>query len=299
MIQFVLLVLFVNGISEVIGQVPACKINNNCDCCNSNPIDGTREPSDICDYNYTTNSPGICKYGCKDGYHGGRCWNRCPVSCTRCAFYFGSSNICYLCADGYYNGTGVTNCSTPCPANCEQKQCDKTTGKCLHGCVNNNWSGGKCNKKCPVNCMDDTCDREDGTCIYGCKVGYYGETCNKTCPDNCLNNVCGQHNGICNNCTVGYYSKSCDLTCSKECILNNCKQETGTCTYQCHCDNAPQSSCYTGEIVGGTIAGFTVITVLLHVVWCLCRRNKNSSIPVTSVYENENEAYDDLHITGH
>ncbi|KAL4216314.1 hypothetical protein ACF0H5_024040 [Mactra antiquata] len=518
------------------------------------------EQETICNYNYTTTSPGKCKYGCKDGYFGGRCWNKCPEYCTICtrefAFLVHPENYqkCYLCTDGYYNGTGITNCSTPCPVNCAENQCNKTTGDCLQGCKYN-WTGEKCTicpednncnvqcpsnckngscynngtctdgcaddaftgtrcnqcivgkygvnceEDCPKNCIGDVCNRDDGTCAYGCistyggdkcgicassyygtncykrcynclnglcdrvtgrctdcvngkygelcdklcstgcknsvcdrntavcaqgcksgysgdeccvknngcekcdtmttcskcktgtfgnacgrtchmncigacdkntgkcetcnegkfygekcekqcssncldgkcakehglcyscENGYYGNTCGSACPNNCffmepvaramgcvllvksdtmvlhncLNNVCGQHDGICNNCTVGYYSKSCDLTCSKDCILNYCIQETGACTYQCHMENAPQSSGYSGEIVGGIIAGFTVMTIVSHVLCFLWRRrrtqdsNKETSIPVNPTYGNDNynhTGYEDLQITG-
>ncbi|KAL4216313.1 hypothetical protein ACF0H5_024039 [Mactra antiquata] len=239
-----------------IAEDPACKTAGNCDCCSSNPTNGSREMMDICNQTYNINYRWYCTYGCKDGYYGRRCYNNCPSYCTRCAHEFGYSGhqdyqICYLCADGYYNGTGVTNCSTPCPSNCAENQCDKTTGDCLHGCASNNWSGDKCNvcsdtwygidctTPCPSKCKDRKCD-SNGSCTLGCadvnftgqqcdqcRAGKYGDNCQVNCPENCKNELCDRDNGACRDgCNGNFFGARCDMClphyygmdCEKACL---------------------------------------------------------------------------------
>ncbi|KAL4216371.1 hypothetical protein ACF0H5_024098 [Mactra antiquata] len=256
MSSFILFVLVVCGIEKGIAQRLDCKTN--CACCLSNPEDESRDLTDICSYDYNTNTQNRCTYGCKDGYFGGRCWEICPVYCTMCAREFRNYatydyEICYLCADGYYNGTGVTNCSTPCPATCAQNQCDKTTGNCLRGCTSYNWSGDKCNvcadtwygsnctSPCPTKCTDRKCD-SNGDCATGCaddnftgpqcdqcRVGQYGDNCHINCPENCKNELCDRDNGKCiHGCEGNFVGNRCDM-CVTHYYGINCKEECHNC----------------------------------------------------------------------
>ncbi|KAL4216291.1 Protein tyrosine phosphatase [Mactra antiquata] len=265
MFLLTLIVLFVCGISSGIAQDLDCRTN--CACCNSNPDTGSRELPDICNSQIGN---WACTYGCKDGYYGGKCYNKCPEYCTRCAREFGASHhqdyqICYICAEGYYNGTWITNCSTPCPTNCAENQCDKTTGNCLHGCKSNKWSGDKCkfcadtwygyncNTPCPSNCKDRLC-HDNGSCSNGCsderfiglqcnqcRVGKTGDNCDEICPVNCLGDVCGRNDGTCTNgckgnfrgdrcdmCAENYYGSNCDEICNN-CLNGLCDRSTGIC----------------------------------------------------------------------
>ncbi|KAL4216315.1 hypothetical protein ACF0H5_024041 [Mactra antiquata] len=258
MLCLTLLFLIVCGINKGIAEDSFCRTDNTCDCCNSNPTDGSRELSDICNRQSLLWK---CTYGCKDGFYGGKCFNKCPEYCTRCALDFGNIKsddfqICYLCADGYYNGTGVTNCSTPCPTNCAENQCGKTTGNCLKGCTSNNWSGDKCNvcadtwygNNCDMNCSDNChgnlCHMVDGKCMNGCegnfagdrcemcKTNYYGINCDKSCT-NCLNGICDRSTGICSDCDIGSFGDFCDNHCSLGCKSFVCDRYDATCSEGC------------------------------------------------------------------
>ncbi|KAL4216294.1 Protein tyrosine phosphatase [Mactra antiquata] len=231
---------------------------DSCNCCNSNPDDKLRELGDICDNKHGSNW--ICKYGCIEGYWGGKCWHDCPNSCSTCHRDYRNNRICYSCAEGYYNGTDVTNCSTPCPPNCAGNQCNKTSGNCLQDCTSNNWSGEKCSvcadtwygnncdKPCPTNCTDSKCytigDGNDWNCTYGCKDGYYGGRCLVECPTTCTRCDRKYHdNQICYLCADGYYGTSCKTNCSINCQQNQCNKTTGNCLHGCKSNNWRGDKC--------------------------------------------------------
>ncbi|KAL4216317.1 hypothetical protein ACF0H5_024043 [Mactra antiquata] len=280
MLHLTLVLLIVCRMGKGVAQVPNCKTENTCDCCKSNPNDESRRLSDIC--NNQQGSSWSCKYGCKDGYWGNKCWNYCPGSCISCPQNYESNKVCNVCDDGYYG----TICATHCPANCADNQCDKTTGTCLQGCASTNWAGKKCNvcadtwygincdSPCPRNCNNGEC-KENGDCTDGCSAerftgmqcdqcitGRYGVDCNKTCPENCNDSMCTREDGNCLNgckgnfagerctrCKTERYGTMCRNTCPDNCVNKLCDEKDGICLkcitgfYGKSCDLACSPNC--------------------------------------------------------
>ncbi|KAL4216316.1 hypothetical protein ACF0H5_024042 [Mactra antiquata] len=135
MLWFTLLVLIMCGIRIGIAEDPACKTENTCDCCNSNPINGSTEQSDIC--NKTAGDIWKCTYGCKDGYWGYKCFHYCPTSCISCAVEYGTAGHqdrykCYTCTNGCRAHFAGDRCNE-CVAEYYGTNCDKTCSNCLNG----------------------------------------------------------------------------------------------------------------------------------------------------------------------
>ena len=156
--------------------------------------------------------------------------------------------------------------------------CNKTTGYCESGCLNE-WYGPRCMKRClDANCQ--TCDITTGTCST-CKPTFYGLTCNKTCSSFCAPGTdgrvrCNRTTGYCSavKCLDGYYLEDCAKSCNEKCgsdFNNNrpCDILTGRCTYDCvpgwygdSCDRPCSGNCVdnscdrTGYCISGCKTGF-------------------------------------------
>uniref|UniRef100_A0A8W8NSV0 EGF-like domain-containing protein n=1 Tax=Magallana gigas TaxID=29159 RepID=A0A8W8NSV0_MAGGI len=162
---------------------------------------------------------GQCPRGCASGFQGDLCVeSRSEFRNTTLAW--STYNGCLKL--GYYG----ENCSTPCPENCENGDCDIVDGTCI-SCVPG-YKGSMCNKACEgkygMNCSKvcgacyekEQCDYKNGTCPSGCEDGYNGRQC-KT---------------VCNNNT---YGPNCSMTCG-HCIYlygEKCNHVTGQCPRGC------------------------------------------------------------------
>ncbi|XP_052694343.1 protein draper-like, partial [Crassostrea angulata] len=113
---------------------------------------------------------------------------------------------------GYYG----ENCSTPCPENCENGDCDIVDGTCI-SCVPG-YKGSMCNKACEgkygMNCSKvcgacyekEQCDYKNGTCPSGCEDGYKGKQCKTVCNNNTYGPNCSRTCGHC----VYLYGEKCN-----------------------------------------------------------------------------------------
>ncbi|XP_061170684.1 cell death abnormality protein 1-like [Saccostrea echinata] len=143
--------------------------------------------------------------------------------------------------EGYSNGNLYTEL-------CEVK---------IQGCSSSGVYGSNCSIPCPINCQEQRCNIVNGTCL-GCVPGYVGQTCKDECnngtygPDcihncsgHCLNGTtCNKENGFCElSCNPGYagelycpkgsFGQNCEEHCSINCISGICDHITGTCVEGC------------------------------------------------------------------
>ncbi|XP_071171501.1 uncharacterized protein [Mytilus edulis] len=127
------------------------------------------------------------------------------------------------------NGCGVgfygTECTSECPTDCVDGQCDPVTGDCRYGCVDG-YFGPKCEQDCenditgcidvcPVNCASQACDLF-GACREGCQAGWQGTDCTSQCG-------------------AGFYGENCETRCF--CDHGACDSQNGSC---------PDSMCLEG-----------------------------------------------------
>ncbi|XP_062600098.1 receptor-type tyrosine-protein phosphatase alpha-like [Saccostrea cucullata] len=166
-----------------------------------------------------------------------------------------------------------SDCSRPCPSNCQEQRCDIVNGSCL-GCKPG-WTGEFCSQPCKTgfygvackdacswNCASNvTCNNVNGYCGNGCVAGWLGNKCDQACADgkygvNCFlrcsgncrqNKPCNRFTGYCNGgciagyadlycnkeCLFGLYGENCSKTCSTNCKAGGCHHVTGNCKSGC------------------------------------------------------------------
>ncbi|XP_052768222.1 multiple epidermal growth factor-like domains protein 6 [Mya arenaria] len=167
--------------------------------------------SEECLNGICNSSSGICK-DCKPGYFGEFCEKSCSNECLK-GICDSSSGICKDCTRTY-----LESCSLRCGQGCRQRngfpQCDRQSGKCLHGCYLT--YGSHCNETCS-NCKSLSsvvpCDI-DGVCLIGCESDYWDKKCSSKCSANCQGdehgNRCNSSTGECiNGCTHGWSGRFC------------------------------------------------------------------------------------------
>ncbi|WAR17228.1 SREC-like protein, partial [Mya arenaria] len=180
-----------------------CDLLKDCSCCSGTSCDAFKQ----------------CPNGCKEGYTGLDCKNRCrqrDVTETATRFY-------------------GSNCLRSCPKSCKNDVCDIKTGFCSDGCKDNfrgdtctecrNGNYGiNCEQTCPPKCLNETCDQISGLCDLGCQSGFSGDRC---CVgnENCLQ--C-ENNGNCLTCKAGFYD-DCSKQCIGHCTSVGCNMLTGHC----------------------------------------------------------------------
>ncbi|XP_071118712.1 pro-epidermal growth factor-like [Haliotis cracherodii] len=119
------------------------------------------------------------------------------------------------CADGRY-GAGCTSVCGRCAGGVFL--CEKTTGKCLGGCV----AGYKGN-----------------LCTQDCGEGHYGSNCQHRCGHCKSNQPCNSTSGVCHGgCSVGWRGSTCDLKCSQGTYGEGCSRQCGYCVRGDVCDAA-------------------------------------------------------------
>lgn len=160
----------------------------------------------------------------------------CPVNCTSCL----SESFCTSCQDGNYG----ESCLFLCSFNCNNNQCNKSTGLCLY-CAEGFFLKNQSCLKCPENCR--TCASE--VFCYACITGYKGYTCTEVCSNCKPNTECDQDSGYCiEECYDGLSGNNCDQVCASNCT--SCRRDNiNSCTtcapdrYGIHCDNTCSSTC--------------------------------------------------------
>lgn len=218
------------------------------------------------------NKNGDCLSGCKSGWFGQRCDQKCKndngepsceqpcgPNCITCGTETNGVS-CTKCKPGYYANNGLCQ---KCSSTCKNSMCEGTTAQCLEGCEKG-WKGILCNipedgTKLPItgcegSCL--TCNLETKKCS-SCIAGMWGENCQQKCPSRCT--LCEQRTGqcmivcskycnkisqnfpSCNNvtgacvqgCEDGWYGEQCQNKCALNCINGVCDQELGHCSYGC------------------------------------------------------------------
>ncbi|XP_048255155.1 scavenger receptor class F member 1-like [Haliotis rufescens] len=167
---------------------------------------------------------GVCKKDCSAI---NVCGDKCLPGCKICNDTLGK---CQECANNFMG----ENCETPCSDNCRSicstqnclSQCDRDTGRCLHGCKPGSW-GERCADLCSPRCLDQNCNQISGQCVQ-CIRGYHGSKCHLPCV-NCKESGCLKTTGICKNCDAGYYGLTCTQTCLN-CSSDVCDRISGLCS---------------------------------------------------------------------
>ncbi|BFZ21550.1 hypothetical protein BsWGS_24590 [Bradybaena similaris] len=215
---------------------------------------------------------GTCLSGCRSGYRGLTCTERCAP------------------------GSFGPGCQSPCSQFCVRDNdpgthfCDHTNGTCLHGCLSG-YQGPGCTQRCApgsfgpgckspcsqfcVRVNDSEthfCDHINGTCLHGCLSGYHGPGCTQRCAHGsfgpgcqspcsqfCVRvndsetHFCDHINGTClhgclsgyhgpgctQRCAHGSFGPGCQSPCSQFCVRDNdsethfCDHINGTCLHGC------------------------------------------------------------------
>ena len=170
----------------------------------------TRCP-DTCASGTTCNrESGSCDYGCRDGLSGSRCDQKCNSRCAQCAQY--NKDFCNTCKLWFYGNICEHSCSVNCKELGDEQICDKSTGRCLHGCKDA-FSGSNCSISCNEGCKGQLCDGISGQCLNGCERGHWGITCSATCSAGCRDQDCNSTIGFCQaGCKDGFEGAFCEAS---------------------------------------------------------------------------------------
>ncbi|XP_067678260.1 multiple epidermal growth factor-like domains protein 6 [Haliotis asinina] len=144
----------------------------------------------------------VCTQGCKDGFAGASCKEKCSGSCATCERY--DVLRCKVCACCMYGSECQYNCSETCN-NSSCPVCDNR-GSCLHGCMEGTW-GKQCKGRCSNNCI--ACDGGKEECT-GCRKGLYGKKCSERCSG-CQDEECHQNGKCINGCKHGLRGPKCNI----------------------------------------------------------------------------------------
>ncbi|WAQ94391.1 TENX-like protein, partial [Mya arenaria] len=172
--------------------------------------------------NVSCDIDGVCQSGCENGYWGKKCNTKCSANCLalerQCESKISTTEGCLgRCTPGYFGKFCRHNCSE----NCLNGICNKSTGICKE-CTRTFLEN--CSQQCGPGCRGrenfPQCDRQSGKCLHGCYLYHYGQYCNKTCK-NCKGNtfnVSCDIDGECQSgCENGYWGKKCNTKCSANC----------------------------------------------------------------------------------
>ena len=169
--------------------------------------------------------------GCKAGFYGVTCEQRCSGVHEGCLVCTGDSIVnfdCTECVENYY--PGGRNVCQPCPVNCRVGSwpyCSPMTGHCNNGCARSLFWGQHCQNNCS-GCKNNLCDSLSG-CVDGCLDGYYltstdHESHCDLCPHNCVSCF---DTGHCDSCKSGFHGNYCQYSCkSRDSSCNECTGNT-------------------------------------------------------------------------
>ncbi|XP_071117598.1 multiple epidermal growth factor-like domains protein 10 isoform X1 [Haliotis cracherodii] len=193
---------------------------------------------------------GTCVEGCKAGWNGTDCIQKCVNS-------YGEGCV-HLCSSRRCSGTS---------------SCNHVTGDCENGCIPG-WKHIDCTEPCVqgveygAGCVGNcsarmckggnvTCPRDTGRCESGCQPGWKGEDCTtacvqdveygEVCVGNCSARMCKGGNVTCprdtgqceSGCQSGWKGEDCTQACIQglqygagcldNCTTRMCEGGTGTC----------------------------------------------------------------------
>ena len=219
-------------------------------------------------------SSGTCWYGCKPGWTGNQCTQKCTINkCVECYTFSNATEICDKCEYGFYGD----KCEKQCNTHCMMSRCN-SAGDCVFGC-RAHWTGQKCDQQfcnfefceecgfsstyaipiCArciegmfysyeqnacVNCSSQCiggqkqCNTSTGVCLHGCEKGVYGTNCDRECKiancDQCVLAYSAIGVAKCGTCAEGYYpgNMAC-VPCSGHCVEGKCNGSTGHCVDGC------------------------------------------------------------------
>ncbi|XP_061185159.1 multiple epidermal growth factor-like domains protein 10 [Saccostrea echinata] len=135
----------------------------------------------------------------------------------------------------------------------------------VQGCSKVGVYGSNCSTPCPINCQDGSCNIVNGSCL-GCAPGYIGQNCKdecvwgrhgtdckRHCSGHCKGNIsCNHVTGICDGgCAAGWMGKQCDQHCLKGFFGQKCEEHCSTNCINRICDHI------TGACVKGCLKGYT------------------------------------------
>ena len=166
------------------------------------------------------------KCDCKKRFYGETCNEECDKHCENCNDENGE---CYECESGYYVDLNDKKICNQCPQNCDGECPNGICNKCKDGLY-----GDICDKDCPEKCENKRCEKETGKC--DCINHYSRETFCTECQysydiktecQECLNKydkrydciICETNYDITSACTKCRNHYSLDSNCEK-CIGN-------------------------------------------------------------------------------
>ncbi|XP_053394200.1 cell death abnormality protein 1-like isoform X2 [Mercenaria mercenaria] len=155
----------------------------------------------------------------------------------------------FVCPAGSYSSTYSDKCRRKC-STCNQVYdiCDWKTGRCLHGCFNNNFYGAMC-KQCPQNCVGGC--NENGHCNT-CPSDRHGKTCEQLCDEKCQSGTCTRNTGICV-CKDEYYWSDHDKRCVN--CSDGCKKDCDASSGSCICRDGYYGSMCTSHCMDRCLNG--------------------------------------------
>ncbi|KAK3090026.1 hypothetical protein FSP39_008627 [Pinctada imbricata] len=125
---------------------------------------------------------GLCNSNsCRPGFYGDG--NKCDKNCSTTCGSDGSCDVVNgTCSNGCKSGFSGETCEDKCPENCIA--CDQVSKNCTdHGC-NVGFHDRFCSSECPENCGGKReCGITDGLCLNGCKDGWEGSVCMEQATD--------------------------------------------------------------------------------------------------------------------
>ncbi|XP_048256440.1 receptor-type tyrosine-protein phosphatase alpha-like isoform X2 [Haliotis rufescens] len=204
---------------------------------------------------------GQCVGGCRTGWNGTDCTQKCMST-----YGDDCANMC-----------SARNCS-----GASSSVCDHVTGMCDKGC-SPGWKDTDCTKECVQgleygsgcvgNCSarkctggSGTCPKDAGRCDSGCQLGWQGEDCARVC-------------------SLGTFGVNCTGKCGQCLDISKCHHENGSCLTGCsegwtnHTCTQKQVDASTSDVgvIAGSVAAVIIVASIAVVVIVLLRRRSQNS----------------------
>ncbi|XP_052256177.1 multiple epidermal growth factor-like domains protein 10 isoform X7 [Dreissena polymorpha] len=197
-----------------------------------------------------------CMFGCKPGWVGDNCQQRCDRKCAECRQVMSLQECTRCSVMGYYG----PECNLRCSENCQGFYSNAATcdfyGNCIYGCKEP-WSGRTCSEQnCTIlHCTECRMAAQQYIYCYKCEEGYFWDNnlllC-KPCSDHC-SQPCSPYSGHCS-CKAGWIGSLCDTRCNLasclNCTVNREKVECAVCELGKYPSNGICVSCEDRNCIG-------------------------------------------------